>query len=155
MKKSEIQDDLSRIEASLKYGNFYGESRKKIIGSYLALALFFFAFMIFAVIMLSVEQVKNPNTIELFVGGLISFIIMCTVVPITWLIIVLKNENLRKKILLWKEDAIEVSAYAKKLGVKYWCGCIQLTKLQIEFNIEGVNYIRSSEQPGKIGRAHV
>lgn len=144
MKNPNMQKDVSKIVFSLTKGKFDGESRKKIIVSYIILVIIFLFGIILAVTMFSIEY-KNGNSILFeYIISLISIVFGFSILPCVLYILVRRNEKIRKEILLWVEDAVELNAYCKNLDVKYWLG-IPLNKLQIEFNIDGIHYVRTTD----------
>ncbi|MDE6104319.1 MAG: hypothetical protein K2G38_01345 [Clostridia bacterium] len=138
--------DLSNIAVTFKYGAFEGASRKKIFGAYIALLVIIVAIVTLGITMMSIEYAnEHESSVASFVGGLISIILGCSILPIICFFIVYRNEKIRKEIYLWLEDAVEISAYTKSLDTKYWLG-VPLTKLQVEFKIDGILYVRTTEQ---------
>lgn len=138
------QSDLSMIAGTLKHGEFSGESAKKILIAFIIFSVVLFAGMIFSVIMLSIDQYKNPGSIVEFVIALISIIGGILLVWIIILVIINKNEKIRKEILLWIEDAIELKAYSKKIGIDNSSILFSTVKIQVDFDLEGVHYSRMS-----------
>ena len=138
--------DLSNIAVTLKYGAFEGASRKKILGAFIALLVITVSIATLGITMMSIEYAtKHESSVASFVGGLISIIFGCSILPIIWFFIVHRNEKIRKEICLWIEDAVEISAYTKSIDTKYWLG-VPLTKLQVDFKIDGIRYVRTTEQ---------
>ncbi len=144
MGKSQEQKDLSNIIFSLSRGKFDGESRNKIIIPYIILVIIFGFGLILTVVMFSIEYVNGKMSLAGYMGGMISITFGFSVLLFIWFILICRNEKIRKEILLWVEDAIELNAYSKSLGVKSWFG-ISLNKLQIEFVIDGIHYVRTTE----------
>lgn len=107
--------------------------------------VFIFCLIIFFVTMISIEQIKNPRAIGEFIGVIVGCILSFSLFPIIWLIILIRNEKVREKIFIWIEDSVELTAYSKKIGVKYWIG-IPLIKIQVEFEKDGIKYVRTSEK---------
>lgn len=145
MANTRQQKDLTKIKFLLNNGKFDGDSRTKVILIYVAFVCLCVGLIVLSITMLSIEQVKEPRMIGEFIGIIIGIIFAFSLLPIIWLILVIRNERLRFKIFIWLEDAIELTAYAKCIGTKYWIG-IPLIKLQIEFNINGIKYVRTSEE---------
>jgi len=128
--------DLTKIAGTLKYGWFSGESRKKIIISFVCLASCLWLEMIALIVFLSIEQVSDPMPVGGFIFTILSIAIGFSAVPVTLLVIVVKNEKTRKEILVWLEDAIELTAYSERIGV--WTPLFQsLVKIQVYFEIDG------------------
>ena len=135
---------ISRIAGLLSYGTFWSASRKKVLLEYFCLfALCFFA-MVFCVTMLSLEQAKKPDSALKFAMGLISYIIACGITPVWMGVVVAKNEKLRDNVNLWLEDAVEVKAFSKKIGVMRAMGIVKGVRLQVDFVIDNIHYSRES-----------
>lgn len=144
MKQSKEGKDLSRIAFTLSRGTFDGVSRKKIILVYLLCVMVFGGLLILSVTMFSIDQFNEPGPIGEFIVAILSVILACSILPIIFLIIIIRNEKIRKEVLLWMEDAVELPAYAKKLDQKYWVG-IPLIKLQVEFTFDGIKHTCTTE----------
>ena len=74
------------------------------------------------------------------VSGNILFVSLMSVA----IYIKVKNDRLKKKILLWLEDAIETIAYSKKIGENRVGLPPKATKIRVRFAINGVTYKRES-----------
>lgn len=144
MEKLKGEKDLSRITFSLSRGKFDGESRNKIIVPYIILTIIFGAGIILAMTMFSIEYMNGKSSLAGYIGGLISITFGFSILPFVWFILIFRNEKIRKEILLWVEDSIELNAYCKNLGVKFWLG-IPLNKVQVEFDIDGIHYVRTTD----------
>lgn len=144
MAKSEQQWDLSKIVISLSKGRFYGESRKGIIIPYIVLVVISASVAILGVTMMSIEYSKETDSIAELIGAIVAIVLGVAVLLCAAYIPVYKNEKIRKEVLLWVEDSIELDAFCRSIDVKHWLG-IPLIKLQVDFNIEGIHYVRSSE----------
>ncbi|MDE5721884.1 MAG: hypothetical protein K2I30_03990 [Clostridia bacterium] len=144
MANSERQKEMSKIVGLLNYGTFWGESRKKILISYLIVIVLCISLMILSIVMLSIEQTHNPDSIVVFVVSLTAFVLAFSVLPITLTILIIKNEKVRKEVSLWIEDSVKVGAFAKSVGIKKQLGIFPCVKIQIDFDINGVHYSRES-----------
>lgn len=144
MEKMKIDKDLSKIILSLSRGKFVGESRKKILIPYIMLVILFGAGIILAVTMFTIEYINDKSILAEYVGALISITLGFSIVPCVWFILIYRNEKIRKDVLVWIEDSIELNAYCKNLSIKYWLG-IPLNKIQVEFKIDGLHYVRISD----------
>lgn len=137
--------DLADIKITLKYGFFNGESRKKIFWAYIPLVFFALFGIALGITMATIQYINKPEPILSVVGTLITIILGISLAPIVGYLLLHRNERIRKEIEKWVEDAILVDAYIRELDRKP--GIIYtLIKFQVEFNIEGIPYIRSSEQ---------
>lgn len=144
MEKNKIKD-LSNIAVSLAYGAFEGSNRKKLIIAYVMLVIIFCSAIILGVILLSIEYINNPNSsLPVFIGGILSIIIGFSLVICVFSVLVHRNEEIRKQILLWIEDAIELNAYSRNIGTEKNL-LSTLVKLQVEFKYDGIRYVRTSE----------
>ena len=139
------KEKISRVKLTLKFGWFNGENQKKILGVYIGYIIIFLLGIVLAITMLSIEQIRNPDSIGAFVGALIAITIGFSLVPIILSVIIFRNEKIRKEIELWIHDAIEINAYLKKTDIKYWLG-IPLVKFKIEFDVDGIHYTRTSDE---------
>lgn len=144
MAKSVYDKALSRIAFTLSIGNFEGASRKKIVVAYSLLAFICVGLLTLTIVGVSIEQFNTPRSIGEFVGIIICAVFAFSLLPVIWLIIIIKNEKIRKEVLLWIKDAVELTAYAKKLDEKRWVG-VPMIKLQVEFTIDGINHICTTE----------
>lgn len=145
MAKIKQQADVSHIKFILSYGHFEGSSRKKIFLNFSVLVGVFLGLIILSVSMISIEQANNSRAVGEFIGLIIGFVVAFSLLPTIWLIIIIRNEKIRKKVVVWIQDAIEISAYAKNIGTKYWIG-VPLVKLQVEFELDGIKQVRTSEK---------
>lgn len=144
MTKSGEYKKLSRIAFTLSRGNFEGASRKKIFVAYSLLAFICVGLLILTIVGVSIEQINTPRLIWEYIAIIVCAVFACSLLPTIWLIIIIRNEKIRKEVLLWVEDAIELVAYARKLDEKRWVG-LPMIKLQIEFKIDGVNHVCTTE----------
>lgn len=135
---------IPRISATLKYGAFSGESRKRIIIPYIILVSIFVFGIILFIAMTSFDYLNEKSSLTEYIIGIVAITVGFLSVPCVLLFLIIRNEKIRKHILVWIDDAVELSAYCKNIGVKHWIG-IQLTKLQVEFNINGVTYVRTTD----------
>ena len=143
MSKSEQQRDLSRITFSLSRGKFDGVSHKKII-LYIVLVVIYASVTILGVTMMSIEYSKDTDSLAELIGAIFAIVFGFSILLCAVYILIHRNEKIRKEILLWVEDSIELNAYCKNLGVKYWLG-ISLNKVQVEFDIDGIHYVRTTD----------
>lgn len=144
MAKIKQQGDLSKIIFILNNGHFEGYSRKKVFLAFSAVVGVFLGLIILSVTMISIEQVNNSRPIGEFIGLIVGFVVAFSLLPAIWLIIILRNEKIRNKVAVWIQDAILINAYAKNIGTKYWIG-VPLIKLQVEFELGGIKYVRTTE----------
>ena len=136
---------LKRIAGTLKYGVFLGDSRKRIFIAYGAFAgLFFLLAVLFCIIIISVQQVLDSPYIVGYILALVVTLVVLSI-PILLFFSILANERIRKEILLWLEDAIETTAYAKKVSVCNLHIIVPSVKIQVDFEIDGKQYSRCSE----------
>ncbi len=136
---------LSRVAGTLRHGVFSGESRKKIIVAYIIMSSLFLIGLVAALVALIYEQKTNPGSILIFIFALISIILGLTAVPIICLFVILKNEKIRKNIYLWIADAVELKAFAKQIDICNIGSKFPRVKIQVNFNLNGVEYTRVSQ----------
>ena len=68
------------------------------------------------------------------------FVFAVGLVPLLALFLVFLNR--KKKIMIWLKDAVEGKGITKTIGKREWMLGASLIKLKIEFNINGVKYVR-------------
>lgn len=140
-----VNNDLSNIVVVLKYGTFCGVSRKKIIIEFSILFILCVCILTLAITMMTIDQIKNPDNLGIFVGALLSFILGFSFILIICLVIVIRNEKIRNEVLLWINDSVKTEAFVKTLDRKNWLGIAPLMKINVYFEIDGVSFIRTSE----------
>lgn len=144
MKKE--SDNMSRIAGLLSYGAFWSESKKKIVGLYIGIVIICVFVLVLGVTMMTIEQLEKPTEgIAFFLIAIFSLIIPFSLLLILLLVFILKNEKKRKEVFMWLEDAIEINAFSKKIGSKYQLAIFEGAKIQVEFDIDGIHYIRESD----------
>ena len=153
--KNQKEKDLSNIEYSLSRGKFDGSSRKADIIGYVVLVTICVAGIVIAITMFSIEYVNGNTPVEQFVFELIGVPLIISLLIFGLTVYVRRNEKLRKEILLWIEDAVEVKAHCKCVDIDYeYIDGIPspLHKIQVEFKINGTHYVRKpkDEQRGKL-----
>lgn len=138
-------DILENIAGTLRFGWFSGESFKKQLIAYLAMTSIFCLGIILSVVLLSIEQVNNPAPIASFIGSVITCIIGLMIIPVVFMIFIIKNYKRRKVILLWLQDAVEIKAYAKTLST--WGPIFEAksTRLQVNFTFNGKKITKISQ----------
>ncbi len=136
--------DMSHIAVLLNHSKFFSDSRRKIILQYIVLCVMIFFIIVSLIIMISWEQQESSMSIAKFLVILLCCTLVCSSIPIVLLILIIKNEKIRNQVNLWLEDAVQVEAIAKRIDTKYWIG-LPLIKLQVEFNLYGIHYIRTTE----------
>ena len=137
MTDAEKKRYLPQIAATLKYGRFWEEKRKLYIVLFAISAAIIFALYAMAIyyfgIVLSFDNVAQRIFVLIGTGAIL-------ILPsIIFLILILRNEIARKKILLWLDDAIETNAHSylysktdagNRKGRKIY-------KIKIKFKIDG------------------
>lgn len=153
MEKSKKRD-LSNIEYSLSRGKFDGSSRKANIIGYVVLVSICIAGLIIAITMFSVEYANGNTPVGQFVLELVGISLIVSLLISGLTVYLRRNEKLRKEILLWLEDAVEVKAHCKCVDIDYeYIDGIPfpLHKIQVEFKLNGTHYVRKpkDEHRGK------
>lgn len=133
---------LNRIDATLKYGQFF--TGKWIV--------FFYSLIVFCAVMpissivylflvlLNIEIVDNETILVLICSSTVCILIILGV-----LFVLHKNCKLKKKIAMWLEDAVELTAQTITLDTFRTLGHpVAETKLQVKFNYYGINKVQSS-----------
>ena len=136
------------VAGILSFGIYNGANRKKVWIEYCIAVLILCGMIALSVIMMTIEQQKNPENIFVFIISLLSCIIAIFFILFIVSIIVFRNEIIRKRIDRSIQDAIITDAYSKMIDRKTWLG-VPLIKLQVDFKINGIKYTRSSEMENK------
>lgn len=141
---------LNRIDASLKDGQFFTGAWivffYSLIG-YSAIVPVGFIIYLF-LCFLGVETIESETILTLTCSSIVCFIVM------SWGIYVLhRNYKLKKKISIWLEDAVELTAKTTTLDrFRTFGHPIAETKLQVEFYYGGAIKIQSSYDDAKKDR---
>lgn len=133
--------NMKRIAGTLKYGWFDGEKKKYIIPAYIALALAFIGVGIGLGLTMIILNIQEQGGVE-GVGDIFAILgcLFISVFPTSILgLLIYKNEKNKKEIELWLNDAVELTAYVRQLGV-IQSGLAGLYKIQVEFEYEGQHY---------------
>ena len=149
MRKKDAAPDLSKIAGSLSHGEFWGESRKRIVISFSLVAGFFFIGLIALIAEISIEQANDPDSMIRFLLTILGLVFGFTAAPLALLILIIRNEKLRDQIVIWLNDSVELTAYSKAIGVWRPNFLSPATKIQVEFEMDGLHFSRESK--GKLG----
>ena len=137
----EKKEYLLRIGMTASLGVFsWGKKRQLIIGAaaYISVLLIIFGGYIIVYFLL-----ENPPLTDFIVILLvITFIFIVGLLPLVSIFFVMSAR--KKKILIWLEDAIEGEGITKTIGKRNWMIVTSLTKLKIEFTVNGVKYERNT-----------
>ena len=138
---------LNRIDASLKYGQFF--TGKWLMFFYLLIAfcsVIPISTLVFLFLVLYGIEAFDADTIIVFVGSnLISFLIIFGAIYVLY-----KNNKLKKKIILWLNDAVYLKAQTTTLDrFRTFGHPVAETKLQVEFYIYNYRKICTSEDKSK------
>ena len=128
----------SEVEVSLSQGNFL--SKKQLCLLYVSIAVCFI-FPVITIILVAIPQVEwdnlmvfmitCSNLLFLFLGGILIYI-------------KIKNDKIKKKINLWKEDSVELSAYVEQVD-EYRIGIQpKAVKIRVRFQFGNRQYLRES-----------
>lgn len=115
-----------------------------MIAAYCCFASFMLIGMVALIVTISLEQVHSSMPAALFAFTIVGISIAMSVLPVIWLVVIVKNEKQRREIALWLEDAIEVDAHTRSLGVWQPTGPFPAEKIQVTFDLEGNRYVRES-----------
>lgn len=127
---------LRNIAATLKYGWFDGSHYKLNWVLYALISFMFVGGGVACILVISLDFDIAHNLFEyilVVIGCLIGFLS----VPTLLLVILLKNTQHMKRILLWMEDAVELSAFSRKVGETRTSFNPQIYKIQVEFTYNG------------------
>lgn len=139
------KNDLSNIVIVLKYGTFWGVSRKKIILQLIILMILYISILSLAITMMTLDQIKNPDNVGIFVGAILAVILGFSFILIICLVVIIRNEKIRNQVSLWINDSVELEAFVKEVDRKTWMGITPLIKIDVCFEIDGVKLTRTSE----------
>lgn len=135
--------DLSKIIGLLNYGTFWGASKVKILIGYICYWVLSLALITLAIVMLSLEQAEDPDTIFSFAIAIVGYSFAFSIIPIIMTILVVKNEKMRNNVNLWIEDAVAIDAYSQCEGIKRKF-LFPAVKLRVDFDIDGIHYSKES-----------
>lgn len=128
--------DISRIEATFRYGKFSSNKFLKII-IYSGFVLSLIGFLLTFGIIIILSILGHINDVILTLVGIIFFDLLLFGV-ILWAMI--RTKKMHNSITLWLKDAVEITAHIKRLDLKN----LQYKPFQIqaEFEIDGVKYCK-------------
>lgn len=128
----------AEVEVSLSQGNFLNKKQRCLL--YVSIAVWFI-FPVITVIFIAVPQVEWDN---LTVFMMICFNLLFLCFEGILIYIKIKNDRIKKKINLWKEDAVELSAYVEQID-EYRIGIRpKAVKIRVRFRFGGRRYLRES-----------
>jgi len=129
---------ISNVGASLSQGKFLDKKQLYIL--YLGM-IAFLLFPLITIIMQFIPQIEwDSQIIITMVGSDMMFLFFLSI----YAFVLKKNNQLRKKIIIWLEDAIEINAYSKKIGENRLGFQPKAVKIQVTFMLNGKTYIRES-----------
>lgn len=128
---------MVNIDASLSHGNFLDKKQLTVlyIGLFVSLLL-----PLLAIILLITQIEWDGKMIFAMVVGNIMFISFFSVL----VFIKIKNNKLKRKIMIWIKDAIEVKAYSKNIGENRLGIQPKAVKIQVRFKINDMAFTRES-----------
>lgn len=138
---------LNRIDASLKYGQFF--TGKWLIFLYSLIGcccVMPISTVVFSFLVLFGKEVYDTDTIIVLIGSnSISILVMFGTIYVLY-----KNNKLKKKIILWLSDAVQLTAQTTTLDrFRTFGHPVAETKLQVEFCIDNYRKICTSEDESK------
>ena len=129
---------ISKIDVSLSQGQILNKTQ---------LFLFYFGVVVFCcfpvitLIMLCIPQIEWDFEIALLISILnIGAIALLSV----FIFIKVKDNKLKNKVKIWLEDAVEIKAYSKKVGENRLGLQPKAIKIQVQFSLNDIHYIRES-----------
>lgn len=128
---------ISNIRASLSQGNFLDRKQFAILYSGMVALLLL---PLLTVVLIIAPYEWDGQMVDAMVGGNFMFISVYAV----YISIFVKNNKLRKKIILWLEDAIETKAYSKNIGENRLGFQPKATKIEVKFKVNNKIYTRES-----------
>ncbi len=138
---------LNRIDATLKYGQFFTSGWLVFFYSLIAFcAIMPVSSIVYLILVfLGIEIPDSETTLSLTCSN-----IVCCATILGVIYVLYRNCKLKKKILIWLEDAIELTAETTTLDrFRTFGHPIAETKLQVEFYYCGVLKIQSSYDDAK------
>lgn len=142
------------IVATLQDGAFSGEKRKWIVISYCALVVFMIAAFAFLISSLLSSYAREEGSVTAAVFTVVVISAVLLLLMGAWGYLIIRNERIRKHILQWLEDAVELNADAKVIDVQGVSLLFPRAKVQVSFVLEGRKMTRVSGKQGKIGSGY-
>ena len=140
------QKVLSNVAFSFTYGLYDDKLRKELFGIFIVIAVAGLFGVTLYTTMTSIEYVKEQTTtLTHLLVGLFSLIGGFAIGGGLILALALNYERDRKKILLCLDDAVELTAFTKTIGTTYYGYGTKVTKLQVEFEYNGLMVVRTTE----------
>ena len=134
--------DISNIDASLEYGRFFTGIWVKFMYFSLIIALLFPLITIFMIVITFTVGMKWDSDMLMALIGCNIFGISLAVVFIYFIV---RNDKLKKKIVAYVEDAIEIKAVSKTIDRLWALGqFFDGAKIQVSFVIDKKRYVRTS-----------
>jgi hypothetical protein len=128
---------ILNIEASLSQGNLVAGRKLGLLYFVLATSLFIpqiTIILLFASVEWDIQMIFSLVTANIMSLLFFAFLVFAIV----------KNNEHKKKVLLWLEDAIEVNAYSKNIGENRLGIQPKAVKIQVKFKINNKVYTRES-----------
>ena len=141
MQKSQSQFDLKQIAGTLKYGGFDGHKRKWIVLSYVIFTAIF-VFMGIGMCVLFITDVIDigSTTGDTDIWAILGCVFLSVIVPLAMGLLLYKNERQRREIKLWLADAVELTAYSRKIDAFSTLMSKEMYKIQIEFEYNNKSF---------------
>lgn len=134
---------MKLIAGTLKYGWFDGEKTKCMMAAYIVFSIVIIGFVMGLGLTLLIQEFIKNGGINGFYAILAIFgcLLMSFALPCVFGVLIYKNEKQRKEIKLWLYDSVQLTAYAREVGViKSMIPTNNIYKIRVEFNYEGCNY---------------
>jgi len=131
---------ISNIDASLKYGRFFTGKWLAFLYSALIIAFFIPLITIIMIFLTFFGLVWDNDMI--FALAFCNVFSLSLAAICLWTIIC--NNKLRKRIVMWLEDAIEIKAFSKTLATRSFLLQSKLVKMKVRFKLADVDYVRDS-----------
>ena len=129
---------ISNVDVSLSQGRILNKSQLFLIYFSMAVCC---CFPLLTIIMLLIQQIEWDFELALLMSSLNILAIAFLAVLIY---IKVKDKKLKNKIMIWLEDAVEIKAYSKKVGENRLGLQPKAIKIQVQFSLNGLNYIKES-----------
>jgi len=146
-----MEIDLFQVVGTLRYGAFNERKRKEYFTTSIVIIGLFAIAMIIPIIIMSISYPYDNACLVFFIIGAVGFSISVIVSAV----LLSRYEKIRKEILKWSEDAVELYAYSKCVGEQEssepFIFNVVCAKIEVTFKLDDKKYKRLSGKTGRLG----